>query len=285
MKTVLRVALLACACTLTLAGCDWFMSAEARIARAEKSLAAGEDRAAAIDLQKVLESKPENAKARLLLTRISLRQGDVQGAEAELQRAIEGHAPAREVANLGAQIQLAKGDYAGLLAKLDGGSVDLDPVQVSIYRGNAQLGARNIEQAVAAFNAALAAAPESIDGRLGLAEAMAEGGDFDAALAEIDKALTRSPGDARGWSLKGRILGRRGEFKGATAALDNARKNAPGQLTALEHNTLLSSLVEAFIAAGDLPAARKTLDALSQRAPDSPLVHLLTARIAMVEQN
>lgn len=285
MNSALRIATLACACAMAMSGCDWFMGDEARIARAEKSIAAGQDRAAAIDLQKVLESKPDNVSARLLLVRISLRQGDVKGAEADLRRAIESHAPAREVAVLDAEILLAKGDYTGLLAKLESGDGNLDASQASIYRGKAQLARRNLEEAVAAFNAALVEKPDSVDARLGLAEALAESGNFDAGLAEIDKVVERAPGNAHAWSLKGRILGRRGEFKGSTIALDNARKNAVGQLTTLERSTLLASLIEAYIAAGDTKGARSTLDELSKQAPDSPLVHLLTAGIAMAEQN
>ena len=282
---MLRVALLSCVFATALSGCDWFMSAEQRIQRAEKSLAAGEDRAAAIELQKALGSAPDNFRARMLLARISLSQGDAQGAENELKRAIANHAPARDVAVLAADIHLAKGEYTALLSMLEGGKSGLDATSVAIYRGKAQLGMRDVDAATASFEAALAAAPDSTEARLGLAEAVAEGGNFDSALAEIDKVLATVPGEAHAWSLKGRILGRRGEFNAARDALANARKNAGGQLTALELHALLSSLIEANIAAGNIPAARSTLDELSKRAPDAPLVHLLLARIAMVEQN
>jgi putative PEP-CTERM system TPR-repeat lipoprotein len=282
VKTVLRIALLSC--VLTLSGCDWFVSDEERVARAEKFFAEGEDRAAAIELQNVLSSKPDEVRARLLLARVSLRQGDVQGAEQELQRAVESHAPAADVAVIGAEVELAKGDYAALLKRLDGTS-GFDATQAAIYRGLALLGTGDRAAAGTAFEAALAASPGSSRARLGLAESKAQGGDFDGALVEIEKVIAAVPGDARAWSLKGRILGRRGEFKAASSALTAARQNAAGQLTTLEYNTLLSSLVEAFVASGDLKSARSTLDALTQHAPDAPLVHLLAARLAMAEQN
>lgn len=282
---MLRVVLLSCVFATALSGCDWFVSAEQRVQRAEKSFAVGEDRVAAIDLQKALGTAPDNVRARMLLARISLRQGDTQGAENELKRAIENHAPARDVAVLAADLKLAKGEYATLLSTLDGGKSGLDATSAAIYRGRAELGTGNLAAAIASFNAALAVAPDSTDARLGLAEAVAESGNFDSALAEIEKVLAIIPGEAHAWSLKGRILGRRGEFKAASEALANARRNAGGQLTALELHALLSSLVEANIAAGNIPAARRTLDDLSKRAPDAPLVHLLTARIAMAEQN
>jgi putative PEP-CTERM system TPR-repeat lipoprotein len=285
VNTILRVALLSCAYALTLSGCDWFVSDEERIARAEKFMAGGEERAAAIELQNALSSKPDNVRALLLLAKVSLQQGDAQGAENELRRAIENHAPAGEVAVIGAEIQLAKGEYVALLAELNSGEAGLDATQTAIYRGLALLATRNLTAARDAFTAALAASPDSARARLGLAETKAESGDLDGALAEIDQVLTAAPGDAHGWFLKGRILGQRGEFKAAGAALANARKNAAGQFTAIEYNTLLSTIVESFIAAGDVPSARSTLAALAQRVPEAPLVHLLGARIAMAEQN
>src|SRR5437868_12910427 len=118
---MLRVVLLSCVFVTALSGCDWFVSAEQRVQRAEKSLAAGDDRVAAIELQKALGSTPDNAHARMLLARISLRQGDVEGAENELKRAIGSHASGHEVAVLTADIRLAKGEYAALLSALDGG--------------------------------------------------------------------------------------------------------------------------------------------------------------------
>ncbi|MEO8019985.1 MAG: XrtA/PEP-CTERM system TPR-repeat protein PrsT [Pseudomonadota bacterium] len=283
MKTFLRITVLACA--LTISGCDWFASDEDHIARAEKFIASGEERAAAIELQNVLGSTPDNVRARLMLARLSLRQGDAQAAGKELQKAIESHAPAADVGAIDADIHLAKGDYPALLAILDGGKSGLDTTDLAIYRGLALIGARDLDGARNAFNAALAASPESARARRGLADTKALGGDFDGALVDIDKLLAAVPGDAQAWSLKGRILGRRGDFKAASEALANARKHAPGQLTALEYNSLLSALVESHVASGDVASARSALAALNKRAPDAPLVHLLGARIAMAEQN
>jgi putative PEP-CTERM system TPR-repeat lipoprotein len=283
VKTISRLTLLAC--VLVLPGCDWFVSSEEHVARAEKFYAAGEDRSAAIELQNALGSKPADSHARLLLARVSLRQGDVQAAARELQTAVQGHAPAAEVANIGAEIQLAKGDYAGLLAKLESGNGDLDATSAAIYRGFALLAMQKADAAIAAFNSALALSPDSARARLGLADALARPGGFDAALAEIEKVLKATPGDAHAWALKGRILGQRGEYRNASSAFTEARKHAAGQFTAFEYSTLLAALVEASLATGDVKVARSALGALAERAPDVPLVHLLSARIAMAEQN
>jgi len=280
-----RLALLSMVAMLSLSACDWFVSADEHVARAEKFFASGEDRSAAIELQNALGSKPDNVRARLLLARVSLRQGDVQSAEKELQSAIENHAPAAEVAVIAAEIQFAKGDYAGLLKKLESGDGGLDATSAAIYRGLALLATQNSAAAIASFNAALALSPNSARARLGLADALAQPGGLDAALAEIDKVLKTAPGDAHAHALKGRILGQRGDFKAAITEFTAAREHAAGQFSALEYSTLLAAIVEASIASGDVKLARSTLGALAQRAPDAPLVSLLSARIAMAEQN
>jgi putative PEP-CTERM system TPR-repeat lipoprotein len=285
MNIDLRGALLSVACVIALSGCGWFVSVEDRIERAEAFINQGEERAAAIELQNALKSEPDNVRARLLLAEVSLRQGDPEAAADELERAVASGAPAGDVASLGVEIRLAKGEHAALLADLDAGKVALDASQTATYRGLAQLASRNLPAATAAFNEALEADPASTRARLGFAEARALAGDFDVALAEIGKVLAVRPTDAHALSLKGRILGQQGDFDDAAAALGTARKNAAGQLTVLEYNTLLSALVEAYLASGEVKASRDALNDLAGRLPTAPLVQLLSARIAMAEQN
>ena len=283
MCPILRATALACA--MALSGCDWFITGEERVARAENYLASGDDRAAVIELQNALSSDPDNVSARLMLTRVSLRIGDLQGAEKELQRAIQSQAPAEDAAVLTAEIDLAQGDYTGLLKRIDEGSIPLDSTQALTYRGLALLGSNDRAAAIEAFNAALAADATSIRARLGLAEAFAQGGELDAALAEIDKILVDHPDDSHAWLLKGRVLARLGQFKAANEAVAAARRVDGGELTAIEHRALLSVLVETELAAADVTAAREALGELSRRAGDAPMVHLLASRIAMAEQD
>jgi putative PEP-CTERM system TPR-repeat lipoprotein len=281
----LRFALPACMAVFLLTGCNWFVSTEQHIKRAEQYLAQGENRAAAIELQNALGSEPDNARARLLLARVSLRQGDVRAAEQELQRAIAAGAKGADTAILSADVQLAKGGNDALIAQLDGGKLALDAAQSATYRGLALLAKGNIEDAIAAFNQALAADPSSSEARLGLAGSLAQRGDADAALAEIENVLRADAADAHALLLKGRVLSVRGESRAASEALTLARKHGAGRLSDSESNGLLAMLVETETAAGDLAGARRDLAELSRQAPDALLVHLLSARIAMVEQN
>jgi putative PEP-CTERM system TPR-repeat lipoprotein len=268
-----------------LASCDWFVSTDQHIQRAEKYMTQGEDRAAAIELQNALGSEPDNAHARLLLARVSLRLGDARAAEQELQRAIDAGAAGADTATLSADVQLAKGDLDGLLAQLDGGKLALNPTQTATYRGFALLAKGKDNEAIAAFQQALAIDAGSSEARQGLADSLAQHGDFDAALAEIENVLRNHPNDAHALVLKGRVLSRRGDSRAATEALTLARKHGAGVLTAAESTGVLAMLVETETAAGDLAGARRDLAELTKQAPDAPLAHLLSARIAMVEQN
>jgi putative PEP-CTERM system TPR-repeat lipoprotein len=283
VKNFLRLALFACVCLS--AGCDLFVSDEERVSRAEKFLAQGEERAAAIELQNVLGSKPNNKSARLLLARVSLRQGDADAAREELGRAVASGASQADTAVLAAEIRLAKGEHAALLEEITAGQSGLDAAHAALYRGLAQAAARDLPAATESFRAALAADPSLSRAQLSLAEARYLAGEGDAAISAIDAVLAEHPDDAQAWALKGRLLAQRGDFASATAALGSARKNAAGQLTPLELNGLLATLVESHLATRDLASARAALADLRERMPNTPLLHLLTARIAMAEQN
>jgi putative PEP-CTERM system TPR-repeat lipoprotein len=280
-----RLLLSTCACALLLSGCDWFVSTKQHIERAEKHLAEGADRAAVIELQNALNSEPHNVRARLLLTRVSLRLGDARAAESELQRAAADGATAQQTSVLTADLLLAKNDPDALIAQLDSGRLELDTVQLPLYRGRALLAKGQEAEAAGAFRQALAVDPRASLARLGLAESLAQQGDTDASLAEIAEVLKVSAQDPHALLLKGRVLSQHGDFAGAADALGLARKHARGQFTALQSNELLSLLVEAETASGDLVSARRELAELAKQAAGAPLIHLLSARIAMVEQN
>lgn len=69
-------------------GCDAFQDDDARIERAREAIAAGDYRAASIEVKRVLGSAPDNAEARLALAEASMAMGDAETAEKELRRAI-----------------------------------------------------------------------------------------------------------------------------------------------------------------------------------------------------
>ena len=92
-RLALTMVLVACS---ALTACDFWMSADQRLARAQENFAEGNYRSAMSEAKGILERDPKNAKARLLLAELSLWFGDLDGAEQELSRARDAGLPAAE---------------------------------------------------------------------------------------------------------------------------------------------------------------------------------------------
>lgn len=273
------------AAAVQMTGCDYFISAEQRIARAEAKVAAADDRGALIELQNAVSSDPKNVRAHLMLADISMRLGDPKAALRELADAKASGAPAADVDERGAKARLALGEFKALLEQLETKQVVLQEPLLSTYRGLALLGMSQAAAAVEAFDAALAADTGFSRARIGKAEALAAQGQAKAGLQELDAVLAANPGDAAALLLKGTLLARQGDFKDAVTNLELARKNAAGQLTAGQQTLAVAALTEAQLAVGDLPGATQSQAELAKRAPSAQLTHLLAARLAMARQD
>lgn len=287
MVNSLRAAAFAamCGCVLLLSGCNWFISPEQRIERAQQRIADADDRGALIELQNAVRSEPGNVKARLMLADISLRLGDPKAAEREIASAVQHGATAAQVGELSAQTRIALGEYEQLIGQLDSRGLQLAEPAASTYRGLALLGLSKPEEAVQSFNQALGVDGGAQRARIGLAEALASQGRFDAALQELETVLSADQRSALAWLLKGTTLAKRGDFKPASVALNKAREHAGGQLTASQRVIALAALTETQLASGDVTAAAATHAELAKIAPTYPLTQLLAARLAMVRQD
>lgn len=274
------------ACALPGAGCDLFIDAEKRIARAEERMAAADDRGALIEIQNAVRKAPDNARARLLLAELSMRLGDPKSAATELDAAIANGASPEQTAALFADVRLALGEGRQLLEAIDTGKVALSEPARSTFRGLALLQTKQSAAAIAAFNAALAKDPRWNRAHIGLAEALAASGQSDAALEALDNVLTTKPQDPAALLVRGAVLMSRGEFAPAVTALSSAREHARGSsLSALQYTRLLAVLTEAQLGVGAVDQAQVAYDELAQRVPSSALAGLLAARIAMVKQD
>jgi putative PEP-CTERM system TPR-repeat lipoprotein len=269
---------------VSVSGCDLFMSADQRIARAEQKRAAGDERGAIIDLQNALKSAPDNVKGRLLLADLSLQVGDAKAAETELVRAQQSGAKLEETAVLTAETMLALGKEKNLLVELDAGKLPMSNSQQLTYRGLALLAAADLEQSVSTLTAAVSAAPEYARARIGRARAYAQLGRTDDALADLDAILDADRKHANAWLLRGTLLARNGQYNQALQAFRSAQASASGKLTPIEFNTVLAGSTECQLALGDLASAHQSQSELAARAPDAPLTFFLAARIAIAEQ-
>ena len=155
------IALLAALLALT-AGCDAFRSKEARIEEAREALAAGDFRAASIELKSVLDSDPDNADARLALAETSLAVGDAESAEKELRRALAAGLPAERAAALQGRVMLALGQSAELLQKLNDRSLPVQEPDWSLLKGDALVTVGDTAAAEALYRSVLDAHPEHV---------------------------------------------------------------------------------------------------------------------------
>ena len=272
-------------CAALLCGCDMFVSADARVERAQQLVAAYDYRGAMIELKNALQSQEDHVEARLLLASVSVQLGDVAAADKELRRAVAAGAPAERTAPLQAEIDLSLGKARELLTSLDSGALVLAEPQRSTYRGLALLAVREPEQARTAFLSALAADAHNHKARLGLAETNLAQGRIDDAFKEIDTVLAEDPAAAEALLARGTLRAHRGEFDEAEKDLRAAQQQAAGRLTARQQAALLSALGEVQLARSDIKSARETLAQLAALTPDAPITLVLSARISIAEQD
>jgi cellulose synthase operon protein C len=272
------------AASVTLAGCDFFLSADQRVQRAESRIAAQDYRGAMIELKNALQAQQDHVRARLLLAQVSLQLGDAAAADKELRRAVEGGVPVSQIAPLAADVRLALGKPNELLSMIDAGELPLPPPQRALYRGKALLDLQQPDQALAAFSEAATQSPTN-DAHLGIAEAYAALGRADEALRELDAIPANDPLATDALVVRGSIYARRGQFDEAERTLQAARPSAAKNLSLRQRAMLLAVLIETQLARGDVSAAHSSHADLAAISKDAPLTRLLSARIAMAEQN
>lgn len=270
---------------LLAAGCDLTLNADERVARAERQLAQHNYAAASIELRNALQAEEDNARARVLLAQVSLRLGDLQDAQEQLQRAEQLGVSTAETAELKAQLLLEAGQAQELLAQLQSGSLTLNELLSSIYRGRALLALQRPEEAQAAFEQALALERDSLQAGIGLAVSRAAQGASTEAITELERLGAVHRQSAQLQLALASVYRSRGEFEKVERALLAAKPLAGTQLGVREQAQLLGMLSETQLARGDLQAARASQRELATRLPEAPLTRLLSARLSMAEQD
>ncbi|HSN72616.1 MAG TPA: tetratricopeptide repeat protein, partial [Steroidobacteraceae bacterium] len=266
---------------LLLAGCDLFVSAEARVDRAEQHVAEGDYRAAMIELKNALQDQPDNVDARLLLSRVSLHMGDLEAAEKELERAVDAGASPEQVGTLRYELLVTQRRFADALTFLDADTTT-GKADKLYYTAIAELGAGNVAAAREAASSLLASDPGSVRGHIQMAEVLAAERRLDDALAEVGKALELAPRDATALWTRGRLLLVAGRAEEAETSLVAATAD-PIALDATTRAAALAALSESHFAQQDLDAAAESIAALERVAPGAPGTRLLKARMALVQ--
>lgn len=275
--------MLVCAAALACGACNFFLDADARVARATERVAAGDYQGAAIELRAAVQDEPEHVRARLMLADISFRQGDVAAADQELRRALQSGAKPADTGELAARIGLALGRPQEVLVQIDSGELPIAEPLRSLFRGQALLAQQQAAAAIDAFGGALQQDPSLHAARTGLAEALASRGRTQEALAALDQVLRSDSGNAEALLTKGRILAALGRLAEAQELLTTADKSV-ASLSISQRVQLLSILTETQLARGDVAVASATQQRLAAVAENALITRILAARIAMAKQ-
>jgi len=272
------------ALTLLLIGaCERFVSPETRVERAQTAIAAGNHRAAVVDLMNALKEKPDLAEARLLLAESALWLGDPQGAQRELAR-LKTPMDARR-ALLEGRVALALGRADDVLKRFANSEFTFAQGERELLLGIASMQRGQPAEAQRWFEAATAADPTLIDASAGAIEARAAQGQRTEALEALKQLTTEHAESAVAWMTYGMMLVTSGDIPAASVALQKAEEHSGKQLDLTRRATLLSMLVETQLLEGRLADARRSGDALNRLAPDTLASRYVSSRIAMAQND
>jgi len=237
-----RVILTVVAFSALNAGCDSFRSEAERVERARQAVAAGEYRAASLELNRVLDSNPENPEARLVLAELSLAVGDARTADRDLQRALAAGLAPERAAVLHGRVMLATDRATTLLQQINAGALPAPEPDRSVLKGDALAALGEMAAADAAYRAALDQQPGHLRATVGLALTLAARERSGEALELLAGYLDAHPGAAEAWLLRGDILSREARFSEAEAAFRQATSGNVRGLSLPQQVSALSGL-------------------------------------------
>lgn len=254
---------------------------EALYERAEKSLEAGEVRAAIIDLKNFAKDDPSNPKARVLLATALIQNGELAAAEIEIEKARQLGASPNELLLPECHVLVSKGEFAAVLEKCRTEEVPPErKAEMEVLKGRALMGMDRAAEAKLAFASALEARPESLEALLGLASATYETVDLPAAMRVMDGAPAALQRSARYWMARGSFNMQGGDAVAAEGDFSKAVSIAGEDSQGAERLMALGALAEAQMMQGKVKEATQTADQLIEAAPNNPVVKQLRGQVA-----
>ena len=243
-------------------------SAQARIARANQSLYAGQDDAAQADVRAVLAAQPRFTEAVYLNAVLMARHGRTADAASELTRLESANfAPAVYYQAMTA-LQLGRLESAAVFARR---YVALSPADPDGHRllARAELALKRPDQAVAALQRAVQAAPHDPVTLGMLGQTFGTLGQTSEALAAYERAVHEAPDDPAALTALGIAQAKAGHPRDAMTSLERALTLAPGAQDAR------AALVGAALDADEIERAAAALKRLQQEAgPTEPAMLL-----------
>lgn len=269
-------ALLLGACLLTACGGE---DSATLVTEARTKLAAGDYKAAMIQLKNAVAKDEKNAEARFELGKLYFAQLDLASAEKEFRRAREAGFLADKVNPMIARSLLGQREFQRVLDELPaptGGGPETATLQA--LRATAELGLEHREDARKTLQHAQQIAPANAEVQLALAKLALADGDSTKAMQNLDLALRIDPKHLDSLLLKGDLLRATGKSAEATAIYQEALQVDPRDTNA---RLALAGLA---ITENRLDDARKEVDAALKVMPNSLLARYTQALIDFREK-
>ena len=249
------------------------------VTEARAMAAAGDYKAAIIQLKNAVAEDDKNPEARYELGKLYLEQSDLASAEKEFRRAREAGYEENAVNPMIARALLGQRDFERVLDELPvPAASDPDTATLQALRATAQLGLRRKEDARKTLQQAQQVAPGNAEVHLALAQLALADGDADKAMQALDQALRIDPRHRDSLLLKADLLRATGKPVDAAAAYHEVLKVDP------RHANARLALAGIALADGKLGDARREVDAALKASPNNLQAHYTQALIDFREK-
>ena len=261
-----------------LAGCG--PKGDELLARAEKNIAAGEYRAAMIDLRNYVSDHPDDARARAMLGLAMLEMGDAQAAETELGKAKDLGAGRELTIVAECRLLVDQDAYERVIEQcVSTGNSALD-ADLAVSRGDALLGLKRFQEARTSFDEALELRPGDMSAIQGIAAAAFATDGIVAARAVFDSAPQSAKKQPRLWLAQGSLEMRSGNFAEAEESYSMAVQRTGDDPDNRDRLSALAGLAEAQLRQGKTTEAAQSSQMLLEAAPKSAYAKVLRAQSA-----
>ncbi|MBI4693867.1 MAG: PEP-CTERM system TPR-repeat protein PrsT [Gammaproteobacteria bacterium] len=248
----------------------WLLAGAASAGPAEKfyesairKAAANDYAAAIIELKNALQANPDYLAAWATLGDYYLKQGHAPSAEVAYQKAAKlGADPHRVFLPLARcyLLQMKLDELRALEAPV--GFSAAEKAELLLVKGQAELEANQLVQAVDAFDRVLELDAGKADALYGKTLALLRWGRLDDASKAAAACIERFPGDSGAWYVHGEVARSQGAFDAALADFTKAIELSPGHLAARLGRAALAIDLQHYA------DARHDLDALRANDPD-----------------
>jgi len=264
-----------------LTGCGAKSDAEL-IASAKSSMAAGDPKAAAIELKAALQKNADAGEARFLLGKLLLDSGDASGALIELVKARDTHFDDNRLLPELAQAYLARGQLKMVVDQFATTKLS-DPkaaAELQAKVGLAYFFQGDAERARTANDEALRLDAKNATARVQQARMLAADGKFDRAIAITEGVTASDPKFVQGWMLLGELMvGGKHDNAAAAKAFGQALQLDPRQPGA--HEWLIRLAEER----GDAADVKARIEQLQKALPGTWQAYFFGAQLALMNND